>query len=922
MSMRSLYRTFSILLLCGVLALGPVVAEAGDSWFSKARTRQIQPGDGVIAGASRDSNLTVFDVTISLYNDPSGDEDPGNDVGNEEQTVYEEIVRHWADSVCEQSNGGHRLGKVRIFRNGDHGTRADVRWNASEGPRAHIAGFGTSGLHIFFGDIFPDGNVTSDKDMLMDPEGAGYTLGHEWGHYVYALYDEYEGNKQMEMRPSFPQVGDVPTSPSIMNSQWNARGGNFAWLNHSTQDNIGDPEDTAQGRVYGRSGWEVLLQDTDDDPKAGRATAQPERTRYTALGGLEPTAADGWVREELPGDQTVCRSDLEIVWMDSSTSQLVIDVSGSMAGTPLDNARKAGQNLVEIFPEGNNSALGLVSFDSIATQSHPITPIPDPGDTEKAAIQSAIAALTAGGTTAMYDAAQLALDNLQAFSGGGAGAEKVVFLLSDGMDNSSTATLGSVVSAYQAASVPLITFGYGSGAPGGVLRQLADDTGGEFFSSPTTLAEILNAFLAANTAVSESVAVASAALPTGTGLPMTETFEIDPSLASFVAFVTYEGGIADVDLDLLSPGGGSSGIPFTCEQVGTEVSCLAEVDDSTLSSLGAGTWAVSAESTSVDPVRVAVVAQPGTGRTYDVRLASASGNTVRYPEPLVLTAAISRELPITGVQFSARITDPTGATSVLDMNDEGRDGDAAAGDGIYSVITGYERDGLYSVEVGFDNSAGTARFTLDGLQPSHPSPAVDGTLPPPPPLPPINENFTRFARLQVTVEGSTLDDHLPGAPGTPHPGGNAGLAGNIDGAGDIDCFAIPAPDPLGNLVVRVTDLALGMDPVLEVFSPDGATLIDRATLPEDASVNGYLFTEIPAANASAGVLACVRHQDDSAGQGSYRVSAGPRIVSDGNDVGQQPVVEIPTLGQFGLALMVFLLLGFATLILRRRPTAA
>ncbi|MEI8647971.1 hypothetical protein P4S73_08830 [Paraglaciecola sp. Hal342] len=65
-----------------------------------------------------------------------------------------------------------------------------------------------------------------------------------------------------------------------MNSQWKAKSDGAKWLNHSTSNNFGDPARTAQGRVYGKSGWEVLIQDPKDDPKSGQKTAQPQRTRY------------------------------------------------------------------------------------------------------------------------------------------------------------------------------------------------------------------------------------------------------------------------------------------------------------------------------------------------------------------------------------------------------------------------------------------------------------------------------------------------------------------------------------------------------------------------------------------------------------------------------------------------------------------
>ncbi|MDX1408414.1 MAG: hypothetical protein R3330_09780, partial [Saprospiraceae bacterium] len=177
----------------------------------------------IVPLAAGDIGTTVFDVVVSLYNDPAGDDDPDNDTGAEDQTNYENILRFWADALCEQSNAALKLGKVRIFRNGIQGSLADVVWNASEWPRARVAGFGVAGGHITFGDVFPDGCGTGCDINFLNAnrhEDAGYTLGHESGHYFLGLYDEYEGGDPAETRINFPQVGDDPVDPSIMHSQF------------------------------------------------------------------------------------------------------------------------------------------------------------------------------------------------------------------------------------------------------------------------------------------------------------------------------------------------------------------------------------------------------------------------------------------------------------------------------------------------------------------------------------------------------------------------------------------------------------------------------------------------------------------------------------------------------------------------------
>ena len=178
-------------------------ALAGSSWFSKTRQVPHTLAEVPATRAAGDIGTTVFDIVISLYNDPSGDDNPDIDTGTEEQTNYEQIIRFWADAICEQSNQALKLGKVRIFRNGIYSSLADVVWNANEWPRARVSGFGNSGQRITFGDVFPDGCDTGCDINFLDStrhEDGGYTLGHEFGHYVLGLYDEYQGSNALETR--------------------------------------------------------------------------------------------------------------------------------------------------------------------------------------------------------------------------------------------------------------------------------------------------------------------------------------------------------------------------------------------------------------------------------------------------------------------------------------------------------------------------------------------------------------------------------------------------------------------------------------------------------------------------------------------------------------------------------------------------
>ena len=175
---------------------------AGNSWFSQVRNtaptntttatpssvtpQSIQPATA--------SSASVFDIVITLESDPQGDDDPSvNGTNDADQQKYENIVREFADGVCQSTNTAHKLGVVRIFRNLQQKDSADILWNsncaANKGPRANPSGFGKSGQKIWMCDNWSGAGTFNP--LLDNAKAAGFTLTHEWGHYTYGLYDEY-----------------------------------------------------------------------------------------------------------------------------------------------------------------------------------------------------------------------------------------------------------------------------------------------------------------------------------------------------------------------------------------------------------------------------------------------------------------------------------------------------------------------------------------------------------------------------------------------------------------------------------------------------------------------------------------------------------------------------------------------------------
>lgn len=154
---------------------------------------------------------------------------------------------------------------------------------------------------------------------------------------------------------------------------------------------------------------------------------------------------------------------------------LAIDTSGSMEGERIAAARVAAAVLVRRLSPQDVAA--VVSFNSV-------TRVEAPFGASRTSLEASIAALQAGGDTALYDAVR-ASSELAAKAGN---LRRAIVLLSDGQDFggvSLTARDASIASAVQA-GVVVYAIGLGSqGLDRAYLEQLAATTGGAYFAAPT-----------------------------------------------------------------------------------------------------------------------------------------------------------------------------------------------------------------------------------------------------------------------------------------------------------------------------------------------------------------------------------------------------------------------------------------------------
>ncbi|MCH8949346.1 MAG: VWA domain-containing protein [Chloroflexi bacterium] len=150
---------------------------------------------------------------------------------------------------------------------------------------------------------------------------------------------------------------------------------------------------------------------------------------------------------------------------------LALDVSGSMEGGALDEAKAAaGRFLEDLGPE---DSVAVLTFNDTVNVAVPFT--------QDHAAATAIAGLNAEGATALYQATaesvRLAASTEHPY--------RAVILLSDGLDHGSVLSRDEAVATVEALAAPVFVIGLGDEIDGAYLEEVASLSGGRFAATPS-----------------------------------------------------------------------------------------------------------------------------------------------------------------------------------------------------------------------------------------------------------------------------------------------------------------------------------------------------------------------------------------------------------------------------------------------------
>lgn len=845
---------------------------------------QVTIGGGLGGGTSTSQ---VFNVTVSYYDTKEN--------AATKRAAIENNLRYFADGVYESSNGVHKIGRVTIYTGGQRADNVDIKWVSRCWPNANISGRATASGRIEHCDTFNRTNFVANDERSQ--RAGGYTLVHEWGHYTYSLYDEYQsGDPPENPNPGTPLTTDTPVQFSIMNSQWNAVDGTANdWLNFSTSRN-NNTNTNAQFRVYGASAWDTLARPVAQDPRDGALKSLSERLYYPNLATVAPVPGEA-PSIELPNGQTNARDQLQLVWspelpglqsdgtilpaQDAATvppvvRQVVVDLSSTMSAALLDDVRIVLEEIVDRAEDGDS--IGIVGYNDSASVELPLTSIND------ATIDSIFAALdglsSGSGEPAMGAALQTALNGITAASPP-EGAITAVYLLSTG-DFAGTPHPVSLVPDYQEAALPIYTFSLGgTDAGNGTLQQLSEGTNGTFrlANDPNGLS---NALERTEQAISPIVDVNIDLDYSlfGADEPVDIAFYVDGTLKDIEVEVLFTGDITSTTFELTNPLAATTPIS----------DCVTDDDEAELETLNicyialddvvTGTWQLTGNTTEeeVDLLYwVGSVAARNDTSTFQGYVELPAGELVTYPEPVVVRASVAQQFPVTGIEVLAFVEAPDGSEETFPLADDGVPPDDIAQDGYYTGLLNYTSDGEHWITVYFSNADGNGQFSEYGFEFA---PGSDGTTRDQQ-LTPVGDNFLRFAEAAVNITGMREDDHADWFDEDPTalPLNNEGIAGRIDFADDVDVFAVTVPDGVsGDVVVRIDNMAFEMDPYIYAFAADETWQLEDF-LEVEPMADDYLLVTVPVTTAQTFYVE-VYHFDETAETGQYRISAGTRLQSE------------------------------------------
>jgi uncharacterized repeat protein (TIGR01451 family) len=602
--------------------------------------------------------------------------------------------------LADATDGQHRFGTVVIVNgtaDGVGGASQTAEFWVNKGPgRANAnSRFGIRGEHV---------NLFFGTDFTSDTDNTAYTIAHEMGHHAYGLRDEYSG-------PGLTDGADCAARPDTASlnfclmDNFKTRGGRSAatgktyTLNEFCVAGNHDPDkNTYQEAVHKKSCWATIA----DPAQRFRANAP--------LNGMLPVDAPPAAHTVDLRDGCSGCSGLKVV--------LVLDRSGSLAGSPFEFVKKAADLFIDYLRVGDS--IGVVSFSSDATVNFNLTTVND--NNIKTTAKASVDGLTATGSTNIGGGLQAALNQITAQNQ--RGCNELIVLLTDGDHNTGT-TPDAVIPSIQAAGVTVLTVGVGSGISGAgqaALINIASKTGGKYYTASQT-SELLSNFFKLVQESTDNALTSQAPQGIASGQTSTIKAPVESGAQTATFGVTTTGSADALRLSLRSPSGALITEADAVSNPNVSLTVGPNARSLQVRAPEPGVWSIIVTAGNLNGGTADVLAF---ARNDGVQLnASVIKENVSFPEVTVIRATPQfRGESVVGAVVGGVVIRPDGSRDPITLFDDGKfseNGDEQASDGVYTARYGsYTSDGTYTFELTAVNANGTT-FAGEPLDTSVPS---------------------------------------------------------------------------------------------------------------------------------------------------------------------------------------------------------
>ncbi|SIN99126.1 von Willebrand factor type A domain-containing protein [Fibrobacter sp. UWB11] len=432
--------------------------------------------------------------------------------------------------------------------------------------------------------------------------------------------------------------------------------------------------------------------------------------------------------------RTETHKHLNIQWLDESKMETIvlIDRSSSMSkvfkdhlgniikknegGTmkKIDMARMAAKFVSQGFVDlswtpsasdetKSNVSVGVYAFNKNLFDVYAIQKSPNSDD-----IDMKIDGVTTKGATALFDAVYTVLDY---FSDNPA-SKKMLYVISDGLDVSSTHTKEEVIRRYRNKDVAIHTFAYGNDADVELLSSMAAETNGSFYEDdarfPLKITDVVSTALSSFPDNEQLMSASVAANQTSAEVYV-------PSRTKYAKiYGSYKGTAISTPVEIISKSG--TVLPMLIKNNASlnENYFVAEVDSITLANLSQSV--IKVKNKLVDEIIDLRIIATNEYHEHSLNVKMTPMGSFEWPVQKSFVASVRKnESLLADVAFFGKLVDPDGVAQTFTLRDDGRNGDFRAGDGIYfATLPPINKNGPYQWEIFASNKNGRAHTTRVG----------------------------------------------------------------------------------------------------------------------------------------------------------------------------------------------------------------